>query len=69
MPHGENLILIMEQNTPVAVLMKDIGEEICLLNSSQNLPDNVQRIAIEMPSELETLRVSLLMYLIISFAT
>ena len=55
MPHGENLILIMEQNTPVAVLMKDIGEEICLLNSSQKLPDNVQRIAIEMPSELETL--------------
>ncbi len=55
MPHGENLILIMEQNTPVAVLMKDIGEEICLLNSSQNLPENVQRISIEMPPEMETL--------------
>ena len=55
MPHGENLILVMEQNTPVAVLMKDIGEEICLLNSSQDLPENVRRIAIEMPSELETL--------------
>ena len=57
MPHGENLIMIMENNTPVKMLMKDIGEEICLLNSEQVLPENVQRISIKMPEEIEVLSI------------
>ena len=57
MPHGENLIMIMENNTPVKMLMKDIGEEICLLNSEQVLPKNVQRISIKMPEEIEVLSI------------
>lgn len=57
MPHGENLILIYENNVPVKALMKDIGEEICLLNSDTQLPDDVKRISIRMPEEMETLSV------------
>jgi len=57
MPHGENLIMIMENDTPVKMLMKDIGEEICLLNSEQVLPENVQRISIKLPEEIEVLSI------------
>ncbi|MFF2372022.1 IucA/IucC family protein [Agromyces sp. NPDC058110] len=33
MPHGENLILILEDAVPVGVFMKDIGEEVALLSA------------------------------------
>ncbi|PSX18242.1 GNAT family N-acetyltransferase [Photobacterium kishitanii] len=55
MPHGENLILIFENHVPVKAIMKDIGEEIYLLNSDTELPENVQRISIRVPAEEETL--------------
>lgn len=57
MPHGENLILVMEDHIPVSVFMKDIGEEICLLNQSRNLPNGVERIAIDMPEQMEILSI------------
>ncbi len=55
MPHGENVILIIEDNVPVGIFMKDIGEEICILNSDIELPDNVARISIELPENHELL--------------
>ncbi|MBV1871045.1 MAG: GNAT family N-acetyltransferase [Gammaproteobacteria bacterium] len=55
MPHGENVILIMENSVPIRIFMKDIGEEICILNSAQNLPKEVSRIAAEVPKEQEVL--------------
>lgn len=57
MPHGENLIMVMENHVPVGMFMKDIGEEICLLNSKQKLPKDVARISVEMPAEMEELSV------------
>lgn len=57
MPHGENLILVLENNVPVKVLMKDIGEEICVLNSDQQLPDGVDRISVKVPPEEEVLAI------------
>ena len=57
MPHGENLILIFENNIPHKAIMKDIGEEICLLNTDIELPEDVQRISISMPEEIETLSI------------
>jgi siderophore synthetase component len=57
MPHGENLILIFDNNIPHKALMKDIGEEICLLNTGIELPEDVQRISIKMPEEIETLSI------------
>ena len=55
MPHGENVILVLENNVPVRIFMKDIGEEICLLNSDQKLPDDVSRISVSVPKEHEAL--------------
>lgn len=57
MPHGENLILTLENNIPVHAFMKDIGEEVCLLNSDISLPENVQRISITAPENEEVLAV------------
>jgi len=57
MPHGENLILALENYVPVKVFMKDIGEEVCLLNVAPDLPQGVERIAIKMPEEMEILSI------------
>ena len=57
MPHGENLILKFKDHVPVGVFMKDIGEEVCVLNSQGELPEEIARIAITMPKELELLSI------------
>ncbi len=51
MPHGENVILRLEDNIPVSIFMKDIGEEICLLNSERALPEGVERISVKVPNQ------------------
>ena len=43
MPHGENLILILEGAVPTGAFMKDIGEEVALL-ADRSVPDEVRRI-------------------------
>lgn len=43
MPHGENLILILEGHVPTGVFMKDIGEEIALL-ADRAVPDDLRRV-------------------------
>lgn len=43
MPHGENLILQLEDAVPTGVFMKDIGEEVALL-TEQQLPEELHRI-------------------------
>ncbi|KTD91876.1 GNAT family N-acetyltransferase [Pseudoalteromonas sp. H71] len=57
MPHGENLILKLKNSVPVGAYMKDIGEEVALLNSTESLPEEVSRIHIAMPKELELLSI------------
>lgn len=57
MPHGENLILVLDNHIPVASFIKDIGEEVCLLNSDQSLPDSVARISVQVPHEVELLSI------------
>ncbi|WP_157414195.1 IucA/IucC family protein [Agromyces allii] len=49
MPHGENLILVLEDAVPVGVFMKDIGEEVALLTAPKAgaVPEDVQRIIAE----------------------
>ncbi len=44
MPHGENIIMVMENYTPVKILMKDITEEVIVFNPLLDLPDKVQRL-------------------------
>ncbi|MHC2998270.1 IucA/IucC family protein [Microbacterium sp. HJ5] len=43
MPHGENLILILDGHVPTGVFMKDIGEEVALL-ADRAVPEEVRRI-------------------------
>jgi len=57
MPHGENLILIIENNVPVRAIMKDITEEVCVINKDKVLPDEVKRLAVDMPEEVKILSI------------
>ncbi|MBC9794519.1 IucA/IucC family protein [Sinomicrobium weinanense] len=47
MPHGENLILVMEDHVPVRAIMKDLGEEVSVMNKGAGLPEEIRRIAVE----------------------
>ncbi|WP_299252868.1 GNAT family N-acetyltransferase [uncultured Aquimarina sp.] len=44
MPHGENIIMVMENHTPVKILMKDITEEIIVFYLDQDMPEKVKRL-------------------------
>lgn len=55
MPHGENLILIMENHVPVRVFMKDITEEVMVFNPKTPLPEKAKRIYVDMPENLKIL--------------
>ncbi|MFB2669365.1 IucA/IucC family siderophore biosynthesis protein [Shewanella xiamenensis] len=53
MPHGENLILVLDAGIPIKILMKDIGEEVAVLNGSEPLPKEVQRLAVELEEDMK----------------
>lgn len=57
MPHGENLILVLEGGKPVKAIMKDIGEEVAIVDPDKELPETVQRIRIKVPEELRLLSI------------
>lgn len=57
MPHGENLILVLENNVPVRAWMKDIGEEIAVLDADAVLPEKAQRLAVDVPEPLKLLAI------------
>lgn len=56
MPHGENLILVLEDHVPTRVLMKDIGEEIAVLGDLP-LPGDVERVRADVPEQMKSLSV------------
>ncbi|SDS18542.1 IucA/IucC family protein [Microlunatus soli] len=51
MPHGENLIMVLKDHVPARMFIKDIGEEVAVLDD-QPLPDAAQRIRAEVPEEM-----------------
>jgi len=55
MPHGENLILVLENHVPRRAIMKDIGEEVSLLNTTQPIPEAATRLAVSVPEKAKTL--------------
>ena len=57
MPHGENLILVLENNVPVRAIMKDIAEEIAIMNTSHTLPELVNRVQVSVPEEMKVLSI------------
>lgn len=56
MPHGENVILVLEDHVPTRVLFKDIGEEVCVLRS-EPLPGQVDRVRADLPPRTAALSV------------
>jgi siderophore synthetase component len=56
MPHGENLILVMQDHVPTRVLMKDIGEEIAVMGDLP-LPADVERVRASVPDRVKPLAV------------
>jgi len=57
MPHGENLILVLENNVPVRAIMKDIAEEATIMNKEVVLSEKVQRLSVFVPEELKILSI------------
>ncbi|MGC3022765.1 GNAT family N-acetyltransferase [Brevibacterium sp. FAM 24630] len=56
MPHGENLILGLDEHTVTGAFMKDIGEEVAVLGHRE-LPADVERIRALVPGEEKALSV------------
>ncbi|MFC0338107.1 Siderophore synthetase component [Kushneria avicenniae] len=57
MPHGENLILKLEDHVPVGAILKDIGEETAIFDNGQSLPETARRIAVAVPEHLRILSI------------
>ncbi len=57
MPHGENIIMVMENNTPEYVLMKDITEEVIVFNPKLDMPQEVKRLYTETSDEMKVLSI------------
>lgn len=57
MPHGENLILVLNNNVPVRAIMKDIAEEIAIMNTDIELPELVDRVQVAVPEEMKVLSI------------
>ncbi|MEC4014911.1 IucA/IucC family protein [Streptomyces sp. H27-D2] len=57
MPHGENVILVIEDGVPLRAVFKDIAEEIAVMDPEAVLPPAVERIRVAVPEELKTLSI------------
>ena len=57
MPHGENVILVLENGVPVRAVMKDIAEEIVVMGDRLDLPEEVSRIRAEIPDHQKVLAI------------
>ncbi|WP_299118876.1 IucA/IucC family siderophore biosynthesis protein [uncultured Tenacibaculum sp.] len=57
MPHGENLIMVLEENTPVHVLMKDITEEVIVFNETMHLPEHADRLFTKTSDKMKILSI------------
>jgi len=55
MPHGENIILVLEDDVPQRVILKDIGEEVILMDPDIALPAGVERIRADIPHDRRVL--------------
>jgi len=56
-PHGENVIMILERGLPVGVFIKDLAEDIGVVNPLTPLPDEVKMLALRVPKEVMTLSI------------
>ncbi|WDZ86514.1 IucA/IucC family protein [Micromonospora cathayae] len=57
MPHGENVILVLDGGRVQRVIFKDIAEEICVMDPAVELPEAVRRVQAEVPEEMRLLSI------------
>ncbi|MGW3787470.1 IucA/IucC family protein [Micromonospora chokoriensis] len=58
MPHGENVILVLDENDIVErVIFKDIAEEIAVMSADVELPEAVERIRVDVPDDTKLLTI------------
>lgn len=57
MPHGENVILVLEDGVVQRAIYKDIAEEIAVMDPDAVLPPEVRRIRVEVPEDKKLLSV------------
>ena len=55
MPHGENVILVLEDGAVRRAIHKDIAEEIAVMDPDAVLPPGVDRIRVDVPDEQKPL--------------
>ncbi|HWC21361.1 MAG TPA: IucA/IucC family siderophore biosynthesis protein [Flexivirga sp.] len=56
MPHGENVILVLNDGAVERVILKDLAEEIAVM-SADPLPEDVERIRVDVPDDLQLLSI------------
>ncbi|WP_370666898.1 desferrioxamine E synthetase DesD [Streptomyces sp. IBSBF 2507] len=57
MPHGENVILVLEDGVVRRAVYKDIAEEIAVMDPDAVLPPEVARIAVDVPDDKKLLSI------------
>ncbi|WP_324608658.1 ferric iron reductase, partial [Streptomyces sp. NRRL S-1896] len=58
MPHGENVILVLDENGAVVrAVFKDIAEEIVVMDSRTALPAAVERVRADVPEDMRLLSI------------
>ncbi|MFF4402199.1 IucA/IucC family protein [Streptomyces sp. NPDC001480] len=57
MPHGENVILVLEDGVVRRAVYKDIAEEIAVMDPDAVLPPEVGRIRVEVPEDTKLLSI------------
>ncbi|MEV5137546.1 IucA/IucC family siderophore biosynthesis protein [Streptomyces syringium] len=57
MPHGENVILVLDGGTVERVIFKDIAEEIVVMDPDAALPPEVRRVRAEVPEDMKLLSI------------
>ncbi|QXF35814.1 transcriptional regulator [Photorhabdus luminescens] len=57
MPHGENIIMVLENHVPQHIFMKDLAEEILVMNPDADLPEKASRVKVDMPEDMKTLTI------------
>ncbi|UZO80636.1 GNAT family N-acetyltransferase [Aquimarina sp. ERC-38] len=57
MPHGENIIMVLENSVPKQILLKDITEEACILSPEVELPEHLKRMYAPVPEDVKLLSI------------
>ncbi|MEU7935509.1 IucA/IucC family protein [Micromonospora echinofusca] len=57
MPHGENVILVLDGATVERAIFKDIAEEIVVMDPDADLPPQVRRVRADVPEDMKLLSI------------